>query len=493
MAVDIGTGVIQIEINRAQLRREAVQASRALARTPTRFVPQLDTRRMAGQLQAALRGIGPEVWRPLQAGGQQAMAAVGASGVAAMNAVEVRGLAAAARLRAAFGAATAGGALAPRAPVQAPLSPRGGVGQQQAAAGASTARLFSTSFAAEVVSQGGPIGQAAGQAIGGGLQAGLLAAATVAIAGLTRRFQRLGGIEQFGGGAGFNRATLGTLLETIGFREAGQRQRERFDARQIQGVRQLTRETGDAAGALARLAREAEKSATAEQRARGAAARRGAAADRAAIAADAGARPGSLSSAARATAIGIARRDLDRSNEEVRDLRRRLRARERSERARSPGFFGGIGRFIDQAAQGDLTAGIRTARERQREARARLREARGGNLLQRAYRSLAGAITRRAQAFRSRDADDAGEATNRDLIRQRRQIRILNEQQIDALTNQTAQQRVQSDLLRRGTARDRALREVQNTQGLRYQQALRDQAFRVPAQCDLAAAADTIA
>ena len=478
MAVDIGTGVIQIEINRAQLRREAVQASRALARTPTRFVPQLDTRRMAGQLQAALRGIGPEVWRPLQAGGQQAMAAVGASGVAAMNAVEVRGLAAAARLRAAFGAATqAGGALAPRAPVQAPLAPRGGVGQQQAAAGASTARLFSTSFAAEVVSQGGPIGQAAGQAIGGGLQAGLLAAATVAIAGLTRRFQRLGGIEQFGGGAGFNRATLGTLLETIGFREAGQRQRERFDARQIQGVRQLTRETGDAAGALARLAREAEKSATAEQRARGAAARRGSAADRAAIAADAGARPGSLSSAARATAIGIARRDLDRSNEEVRDLRRRLRARERREIGRGSGIFGAIGRFIDQAAQGDLTAGIRTARERQREARARLREARGGNLLQRAYRSLAGAITQRAQAFRTGDGDGAGAATNRDLIRQRRQIRILNEQQIDALTNQTAQQRVQSDLLRRGTARDRALREVQNTQGRRYQEALRDQAF----------------
>ena len=161
----------------------------------------------------------------------------------------------------------------------------------------------------------------------------------------------------------------------------------------------------------------------------------------------------------------------------MRDLRRRLRARERSEIGRGSGFFGAIGRFIDQAAQGDLTAGIRTARERQREARARLREARGGNLLQRAYRSLAGAITQRAQAFRTGDGDGAGAATNRDLIRQRRQIRILNEQQIDALTNQTAQQRVQSDLLRRGTARDRALREVQNTQGRRYQEALRDQAF----------------
>ena len=488
MAVDIGTGVIQIEINRAQLRREATQASRVLARTPTRFVPQIDARRLQQQLQVALRGLGPEVWRPLQAGGVQAMQAVGASGVAAMNAVEVRGLAAAARLRTAFAAATAGGALAPQPRAQAPLAaPRGGA-QQAAQQGVTTARLFTTNFAAETISGAGDAGNAAGKAIGGGLEAGLIAAGVATAAALTRRFQRLGGIERFGGGAGFNRATLGTLLETIGFREAGQRQREDFDARQIAGVRVLTDEAGDAAGALARLAREAEKSSTAEQRSRGAAARRAAAADRAAIASDPGLRPGSGGDAAQSSAIRQARRQLDLRNEEVRDLRQRLRARERVSSGREAGFFesnfgfgGSIDRIFNDALAGDLQYGLDRARERQREARRDLRDARGGNLVQRAYRRLASAISSRAAAYRYRRGvgieDDADAPTGRDLERQRRQIRILNEQRIDEITNQTAQQRVQSDLLRRGTARDEILRSSQYNQGRRYQEALRDQAF----------------
>ena len=459
---------------------------------------------MAGQLQAALRGLGPEVWRPLQAGGQQAMQAVGASGVAAMNAVEARGLAAAARLRTAFAAATAGGALAPRGAPQPALAPRGGAGQAAVQQGAAQGfgRTFAANFGAEVTSQASGIGQQVGEAFQGGVSPEALGAAVAAttIGVVASRFQRFGGIESFGGGGGFNRATGAALLEALGFREAGQRVRERFDARQIQSINQLTSESGDAAGALARLAREAEKSATAEQRARGAAARRGAESDQARRDANPGAFPGSQGSVENAAAIEREQRRR-RTNIEARaDYRRRLRDARRVSRGEDQGFFErtfGLGRFVDQlvssAAEGDLEASIRTRTRLIKASNTRLRNLRGGNLLERAYRRLAGAITRRVGEFVGRRAPGflggrgffanqiitrvTGAATDKELARQRRQIRILNEQQIDEITNQVAQQRVQSDLLRGGTARDRELRNVQEAQGRRYQAALRDQAF----------------
>ena len=392
MAVDIGTGVIQIEINRAQLRREAVQASRALARTPTRFVPQLDTRRMAGQLQAALRGIGPEAWRPLQAGGVQAMQAVGASGVAAMNAVEVRGLAAAARLRVAFAAATAvgGAAFAPRAPVQAPLAPRAPVQQRvQGGGGLTAGRLFAADFGSEVISQAGPIGAAAGQALGGGLHTAVIAASALAVNAVYRRFQRFGGFQGFRGGGGA--ATRGNLFEALGLRDEATAESLQADRQRIAGAALVGDASGDAALALEALAREARNTATAQQRAR-------------------------------------ARRDAPAPEP-------------RQPRQRQPSFFESPGRILGSALLGPLGPAIGAAATEIYNRRVDRLNAEEAEL------EAAGTDTVNA----TQEERDAA----REAARIREGIATLNEQRIEALARGVAEQRIETDLLTGTNAQSR--------------------------------------
>ena len=417
MAVDIGTGTIAIEIDQRQVRAEAMQASRTLERTPTELRPQIDARRLGQRIQQGISAVSAGVWAPMQAAGISAMQAVGASGVAALTAVEARGLAAAARMRAAF--STAGGAVA------GPAQAAGGRAAARGGAAAGAARAGLGLFAVQGLSGSlsaldGDIGELAtgvGSVTSTFATMGPAAAAVaVGLVGLNtgiRRFQRFGG---FGEGA-----PGGALLEALGLRTAGRISGEGRIGQQAGGIQQLTGATGDLARARLRAARETEKTATQEQRSRGAFER-------------------------------SRREEIAARREEIEGLRRRLRAE------------GGSTGFFSQLRQGSLSGGIAIRDEQLREAQRELNQERFGS-------GFSGQLRRLFRAPRLEP--EFAEPRGRDLERQREQLRILNEQQIDAVADQADAYRRGTDLLRRRIGRDRALNAEQNSQRRRYIRALR--------------------
>ena len=261
MAVDVGTGVIELVIDRQQLQREAAQSSRFLAQQRMRVNPQIDRQRLAQRLRQALqRAGGRQTWQPFAREGEQAMDRVGLRGVAAMRAVEMQGLQTAARLRAAFAgvvptAAVSGGVA--QATAQAQVSqvriP------QQAAQNARSVARDATSAA---LGNAGFVGQIAQQAIAAGPTAGIIAGAAVGGAFFARRFQQQGGFQ------GFNAATSSNVFGALGLRGDAVSEAARADTLRATGAALVGDASGDAALALEALARAARDAATNQQRAR---------------------------------------------------------------------------------------------------------------------------------------------------------------------------------------------------------------------------------
>ena len=427
MAVDIGTGTIAIEIDQRQVRAEAMQASRTLERTPTELRPQIDARRLGQRIQQGISAVSSAVWAPMQAAGIGAMQAVGASGVAALTAVEARGLAAAARMRAAFSTVRVpSGAAGPAAAAGGRAgAARGGVvaGAARGGLGIFAVQGLSGSLSA----LDGNIGELAagvGSVIPSLTSMGpAFAAVAAGLVGLNigiRRFQQFGG---FGEGA-----PGGAFLEALGFRRAGRISAQGNIARQVNTVRVLTGATGDLARARLRAARETDKTATQEQRSRGEFER------------------------ARRQEVEARRRD-------VRNLQERLG------RARARGAQGGIGGWwARNFREPDLEAGIDINRDQQRAAQRRLNEARFGS-------GFSGQLRRLFRAELLEPETEAPRASS--LRKQSERLRILNEQQIDAVADQADAYRRGTDLLRRQYNRDSALSAEHNSQRRRYIRAIR--------------------
>ena len=269
MAIDIGTGVINIEIDRRQLRQEAVRASRQLALTRTELNPRVNVQQLVRRLRQGLAvASSADVWRPVEVAGVRAMGTVAASGVASMQAIERRGLTAAAKLEAAFDRIRIPQQNFP----QAGAIPQGAtpVILGRGAQGGGTQNAINLATAATVLSQAGPLGEIAGQAAQGvassgaigGLIGASVAAAGVGVAAVARRFQRFGGFQ------GFNRATGANFFEAIGLRDTATELSREADAERIAGASLVGDASGDAALALEALARSARKASTASERAR---------------------------------------------------------------------------------------------------------------------------------------------------------------------------------------------------------------------------------
>ena len=269
MAIDIGTGVINIEIDRRQLRAEAIQASRALATTRTELNPRVNVQQLVRRLRQGLAvASSADVWRPVEVAGVRAMGTVAASGVASMRAIEQRGLSAAAKLEAAFERIRIPQQNFPQAGQQVGVGGAPQAARQFSGGGAQGAVNAAT--AATILSQAGPVGEIASQAAQGvassgaigGLIAASTAAAAVGVAAVARRFQRFGGFQ------GFNRATAANFFEAIGAQDTAQRFSRQADQERIAGAALVGDASGDAALALEALARAARKASTASERAR---------------------------------------------------------------------------------------------------------------------------------------------------------------------------------------------------------------------------------
>lgn len=261
MAIDIGTGVMDVQLDRRALQNEARRAERFLAAQRTQLNPMIDRRRLAQRLRQALqRAGGRQTWRPVEREGVRAMERVGASGVSAMRLIEGAGLTTASRLAAAFSAiaiptltatATATAAAqqgARRAIVPSPAQiPPPGPGQirQAARAGAGAA-----------LENVGALGQIAAAALAGGPIAALIAGAAVGASALRGRYDRLASSAGVIPGARVN-----AFLETIGFRQTGRRRFSEQMEVDRDAFRGLFRGSETAEMSLAQLARAANASA----------------------------------------------------------------------------------------------------------------------------------------------------------------------------------------------------------------------------------------
>ena len=440
MAVDIGTGVIRIEIDRAQLRREAAQTERFLARQRTALRPEINNRALANELRRGIRLANTgNVWRPLEQGGERAMRNVGERGVESLRRIERQGATSAARLRRAFAGIglAQGGSSAQLA--GAAISARGGGGigalargvggsAVTGAVGNSFGRLFAANFGASALTQAGPIGSSFSQAFQGGLNPAVIAAAlaTAVVGVVATRFSRAGG---FGSGA-----PGGALLEALGFRTAGRISAEgRFDT-QASAIQELAGTSDDLSRARNRAARETDKTATQEQRARGEFER-------------------------------ARRRNIEARRAETRNLRRRLiTARvQRFFLDRSDRFGTGVASwFTRNFREPDLRAGLRTSREQLRDQRQQLRDVEFGGSRVRQFLGLRRTLVTPPSA--------------RETEQQQDRLRILNEQQIDAVADQADEYRRSTDLLRRQLRGDRVQRAELRRQRANYISVLRQRA-----------------
>ena len=534
MAIDIGTGIINIEIDRRQVRQEALQASRVLAGTRTELRPQINVQQLAARLRQGIQqGGGRETWRPFELAGTQAMQAVGASGVAALSVVEARGLAAAARMRAAFATVRIppqqfGGA-AGAVPRVAPGAAAGGGGR------GGLGPFALGGLAGSLSGLEGDIGELA-TGVGAvtqsfttmGPAAAAVAAGMVGLGIGIRRFQRFGGFQ------GFNAATSGSLLQALGFRSLGLQSRERFDEREQENVRNLTGATDDLAAARARAARETDKSATQEQQARGERERaleREIARRRRTIAnyeerLEAARRPGAPFSGfrqgdlesgirtqqelvqARQKELDALRQGTQQKQAETRQSRRvrqveTLRERTLKElietnrrrianyeprlaRARRPGaLFGGIrSADLEQSIESsrrsiqEYEGELRAIQDRRKAAERAARQAERREQSERAGRQSARAQqqSERAAAAQAASDNDLNRRERRERERLRERIRLLNEKEIDAVSDQADESRRQADLLRGRTQGDRELRRQHRAQSQRYIESIRAQA-----------------
>ena len=460
MAVDIGTGVIRIEIDRAQLRREAAQTSRFLARQRSELRPDINNLRLRNQLRRALSlAGGRQAWRPIERGGEQAMAAVGRRGVAAMQQIEARGTAAAARLQRAFagvGLAQGGGAIQAAG---AALGARGGGGGVARAGGGFLRAVgggagfgqnalniaATTSLANNLPGPLSGIAQkAATAAAANPLAAAAVVAAAVGAGIVTSRFRSAGG---FGSGA-----PGGAFLEAIGFRSAGRISAEgRFDT-QASAIQELAGTTDALSRARNRAARETDKSATQEQKARGEYER-------------------------------SRRRTIQARQDEIRDLRRRLRTarfqRRGADIANRLGLNtsrlagGGLRGFFASSGlaswwgrnfrEPDLQFGIDENRRQLANARQQLRDTEFGGSRIRQFLGLRQTLVTPPSA---REVEQQGE-----------RLRLLNEQQIDAVADQADEYRRSTDLLRRSYRGDRLQRAELRRQRREYISVLRQRAI----------------
>ena len=510
MAIDIGTGVINIEIDRRQLRAEALQASRQLARTRTELRPQINVREFGVRLRQAIAAASTrDVWRPFEETGLQAMNIVTTRGIVGLSAIEQRGLVAASRLRAAFatirippqnfGAGVAG---APGAvPRVAPVGAAGGGGR-----GGGLGTFTLGGLAGSLTNLDGEVGQLA-QGVGAVTQSfatmGPAAAAVAAgFVGLGIGFRRF---RQFGGFEGFNEATGGNILRALGFHRAGLERRERFDEREAGVAGGITGAEGDLANAQARQAREAEKNASQSQQARGARERNlqeEIATSRRLIAARqqriqqevlAGRGEGRRARNDRAYIAGqtrlIARWEAEineinaRTNQSkrtrqvetdrertLRDLIQTNRNRiadytRRRERAQGAFFFPGI-------RTAELEISIESSQKSIDEYERELR----GIQARRQEAERAQADTAEAAAAQGAADNDLNRRERRERREFRNRLRLLNEQQIDSVSEQAEEARRQADLLRGKTTGDAQLQAQHARQSARYIEAFRAQA-----------------
>ena len=269
MAVDIGTGVIRIEIDRNQLRRESLQASQQLQRTRTELRPNIDNARLRRELILAVRGAARgRTWESFERGGEQAMRAVGRRGVRELQQIEARGLAAAARLQRAFaGVGLAQGGTAAQA-ASALAGGRGGDGGSfvRASGGALSAASGGARFGQTALNIAatsslannlpGPLSgiaqKAATAAAANPITAAAVVAAAVGAGIVTSRYRRFQtGADQVTGARG------GAFLEALGFEATGQRRVVNNLRQDSEAFRELFEGSGAANDSLARLARQA--------------------------------------------------------------------------------------------------------------------------------------------------------------------------------------------------------------------------------------------